>query len=58
MTKDDAAIYMLKGVISELPVEQRKKIEELQQQITEIVKKEGDIGMIALSVVSLELSKN
>lgn len=59
LTKEQQATYfMMKGVISELPPEQRKKIEGLQKKISNIIKEDYEEGITAMSLVTLEFHKN
>ncbi|NMC25049.1 MAG: hypothetical protein GYA32_15025 [Serratia sp.] len=59
LTKEQQATYfMMKGVISELPPVQRKKIEGLQKKISNIIKDDYEEGITAMGLVTLELHKS
>lgn len=44
----------MKGVISELPAEDRAKVEACAAEIRAAIDKAGDAGVIALALVGLE----
>ncbi|MES4613541.1 hypothetical protein V2154_16620 [Ewingella sp. CoE-038-23] len=59
LSKEQQATYfMMKGVISELPGEQRKKIESLHKKIASIIKEDHEEGVTAMTLLILELTKN
>jgi hypothetical protein len=49
-----AGIYMLKGILSELPEEERKAIEAATAEVKAIAAKYGDVGTLAIAVLALE----
>lgn len=51
-----AALLMLKGVVTELPQEQQETIAKAVAHIRDFVKETGEEGVIALSLIALELA--
>ena len=49
-----AALYQLKGIISELPASERTKINEAVKKVNEEVSTLGDYGQIALSICTMQ----
>lgn len=52
---NNAAVYILKGLISELSDAEKAQVEEAAAKLREIVSTYGDCGFLALSLVANEL---
>ncbi len=52
-----ASELLLKGVISEMPKKQRQQVADVAQRLRHIIHQHGDIGVIALSLVSCDYFK-
>lgn len=48
-------LYALKGVISEMPIDDQKQIKEACDKFREILSTYGDAGFIAFSLVGCEI---
>jgi hypothetical protein len=47
-------VFVLKGMLSEMPVEDQERFKECQAKITAVLAEYGDIGFVALALVALE----
>lgn len=56
MTKDEAVLYMLKGVVSELPGAEQERFRECTSKLEAIIQEYGDIGQMALGVLGAKLA--
>lgn len=48
---------MLKGLISDMPDEDQAKVAQAQEDLRRVVAKYGDLGVVALSLVSLDAAR-
>lgn len=48
------ALLMIKGLISEFPEEDRKKVEECAAKLRAAIEEYGDQGLVALALVGIE----
>jgi hypothetical protein len=55
MTEDEVTLLAIKGMIGELPLEERREFEALTTQIRSLVKKAGSIGTLAIALLGAEL---
>lgn len=51
-----AQVLMMKGVVSELPDEDRAKMNNCEAELREIINRYGDIGLLAVSFIGAELA--
>jgi DNA-binding ferritin-like protein len=51
-----AQLYMMKGMIAELPPEQQELVSKLTQQIKALAQSSDDYGTVALSIAMLEIT--
>lgn len=56
MNQLQSTMYMLKGVISDLPAEQQADIEQMRAEIRAIVDR-SELGLIALALAGAELEE-
>lgn len=56
MTREEAAHYMIRGIIADLPEDEIKQTEECKQKLTSIMEEYGDQGILALSLLGAELA--
>lgn len=56
MSQDKAALYMLKGVVSEMEPQERQKVEDALEQIRAVMTEYGKAGSIAMAMIALETS--
>ena len=50
-------LLMLKGLLSDLPVEQQQKIKEITEEFKNKIKEEGENGLLAFTMAALELQE-
>ena len=50
-------ILMLKGFISELTKEQQQEIDKVKKKLAKVITKHPEAGLIALSLLGLELAE-
>lgn len=55
MGTTEEQVLILKGMVSELPEQDQKKIQELRATIRKIVEDNGDNGFFALAIVGPEI---
>ncbi|AYO38478.1 hypothetical protein [Serratia sp. P2ACOL2] len=55
--EQQATYYMMKGAISELPLAERKLVDKLHKQVSNIIKGNEELGVVAITLVVLEASK-
>lgn len=51
-----AQLLMIKGAISELPEDDRKRVENAKEALKELIEQHGDSGLIALTWLTVELT--
>lgn len=49
------ALLIIKGAVSEFPPEDQEKIRQCKEALTEVVKANGDHGLLAIAMLSAEL---
>ena len=54
MTDEKQVVLMIKGLISELPADEREKFKAAYDEIKAVVAKHGDPGTIALAMLGAE----
>lgn len=52
-----ASELLIKGVISEMPEKQRQQVADVAESLRRIIDQHGDIGVIALTLVSCDYFK-
>lgn len=57
MTQTQAQLYVVKGMISELPAEDQNKINGTVERLRALASEAGDYGATCLAVAALELAK-
>lgn len=50
-------LALFKGILFDLPAEQRAKIEDIKNQISKIVTEGGDEGLLGLTWLALEIDE-
>lgn len=55
MSKSNVMLLMMKGVISEMSAEEQARVEECKGMLRAIVQDHGDCGVLAFSILALEL---
>lgn len=50
----NAALLVMKGVISELEEADQKKVKDMAEQLRQIINSDRERGLIALTIVGLE----
>lgn len=55
MKEAEQIVLMLKGVISEAPLEVQAKIKDAAQKLRDIIEANGDEGFVAMSLVAAEV---
>ena len=56
MSQEQETLWMIKGVIGELPVERLQKVTESYVKIKTIMSEYGDEGEIAIALIGAELA--
>lgn len=56
MTQEKMQLLMMQGVISQLPKEEQGKVAAIKSALDEIVKAGGDHGILAASLMALEIA--
>jgi len=56
MPKEKGMLLMLKGMLSEATPEEQAQVAAAAEELRAVVDKHGDLGRVALSLVSLEMS--
>lgn len=56
VSRETAALLMMKGVVSDLPAEAQMKVRACLEQLRAVVTEHGDEGLIALALLGLESS--
>lgn len=56
MSSNKAELLMMKGMLSEFPAERQQKVKDLIKELTQTIQDGGDDGLIALSIVALEIA--
>jgi hypothetical protein len=55
MTDDEMTLLAIKGMIGELPLEERREFEDLVKKIRSMVKDAKHIGALAIALLGAEL---
>jgi hypothetical protein len=53
---EQQVVWQIKGIISELPVEQREKVNKAHAQLMAIMNEYGDEGQLAMVLIGAELA--
>ena len=56
MTQEEMVLMMIRGVVSELPDEQRAKVNECSAKMRALIAEYGDEGKCAVVLVGAEMS--
>lgn len=56
MTTEQAHLMMLKGMVSELPLDQQEKIRDFKRRFEEILAEDEDNAALAMGMIGLERS--
>ena len=56
MSQEKAALLMFKGVLADLPAEEKAKIDAAKENLSEVMKQHGDAGMLAMQLLMLEMA--
>lgn len=56
MTSEQAQLLLLKGAITDLPLESQQKVQEAKEKLSAIIKDFGDEGRVALALVGMEIA--
>lgn len=56
MSQEKAALLMFKGVISDLPAEEKEKVDAAKAELQVVLEKHGDTGILALQWMMLEMA--
>lgn len=54
MSQEKAALYMLKGVVSEMEPDEQQKVDSALEKIRAVMSEYGQAGTIAMAMISLE----
>lgn len=58
MSREAAALLMVKGIVSDLSADAQAKVRECHTRLQAVVTEYGDEGLIALAMLGLESSAN
>lgn len=56
MTDDEQTLYMFKGLISEMPAEDRAKFAAAYDDIKAAVERHGNVGVVAVGMIGAEIA--
>ena len=56
ISSDQAQVLLLKGMITELPLESQQKVQDAKEKLSAILKDFGKEGGIALALVGMEIA--
>ena len=54
MTQEQRTVLIIKGIVSELPDDQREACEEVAEHIRRVIKQAGEVGLLAVALVAAE----
>ena len=56
MKEEQATLLLIKGVVSELTVDEQAEVNRVAARFREILKEEGDAGVVAIALVGAEVA--
>ena len=56
MKEEQATLLLIKGIVSELTVDEQAEVNRVAARFREILKEEGDIGVVAIALVGTEVA--
>ncbi len=54
MTRQEEAILLIKGIVSELSPMEQDQFRELCEHLRHVIKQAGDVGVLALALIGSE----
>ncbi len=58
MTPDQQTYLLIKGIVADLPEEDRKKVEAAVADIRQVIVKHGQVALLAVALVGAEVAKD